>query len=96
MPGRRPRPLEWICNHGSLGNRSAGTEGGWRKELSGLPQPFPPPRSLVHVAVKWAGLRRGWLFSSQIRVAKGVSVYSVVNLPTNEPAALDSCAAVLL
>ena len=26
------------------------------------------------MAVKWAGLRRGRLFSSQIRVAKGVSV----------------------
>jgi hypothetical protein len=37
------------------------------------------------MAVKWAGLRRGRLFPSQIRVAKGVSVYSVVNLPTNEP-----------
>ena len=40
---------------------------------------------LLYMAVKWAGLRRGGLFSSQIRVAKGVSVISVVNLPTNEP-----------
>ena len=31
------------------------------------------------MAVEWAGLCLGRLFSSQIRVAKGVSVYSVVN-----------------
>ena len=74
-----------VLNHGSHGNRSAGTEGGWRKEPSGLPQPFPAPRSLVHVAVKWAGLCLGRLFASRFRVAKGVSVTSVVNLPTNEP-----------
>ena len=43
------------------------------------------PSLLLYMAVKWAGLRRGRIFSSQIRVAKGVSVYSVVNLPTKEP-----------
>ena len=39
------------------------------------------PSLLLYMVLKWAGLRRGWLFSSQIRVAKGVSVISVVNLP---------------
>ena len=39
------------------------------------------PSFLLYTVLKWAGLRRGWLFSSQIRVAKGVSVISVVNLP---------------
>ena len=39
----------------------------------------------LYMVLKWAGLRRGRLSSSQIRVAKGVSVYSVVNLPTKEP-----------
>ena len=43
------------------------------------------PSLLLYMAVKWAGLRRGRIFPSQIRVAKGVSVYSVVNLPTKEP-----------
>ena len=42
----------------------------------------------LYMVLKWAGLRRGRLFSSQIRVAKGVSVYSVVNLPTKEPSRL--------
>ena len=39
------------------------------------------PSFLLYTVLKWAGLRRGWLFSSQIRVAKGVSVISVVNCP---------------
>ena len=46
------------------------------------------PSVLLYMVLKWAGLRRVRLFSSQIRVAKGVSVYSVVNLPTNEPSRL--------
>ena len=40
---------------------------------------------LLYTVLKLAGLRRGRFFPSQIRVAKGVSVYSVVNLPTKEP-----------
>ena len=43
------------------------------------------PSLLLYMAVKWAGLRRGRLFSSQIRVAKGVSVYSVVNQKMKYP-----------
>ena len=42
----------------------------------------------LYMVLKWAGLRRGRLFPIQIRVAKGVSVYSVVNLPTKEPSRL--------
>ena len=39
----------------------------------------------LYVVLKWAGLRRGRIFPRQIRVAKGVSVYSVVNQKMKYP-----------